>query len=227
MRAPLLLLTTAAVALAAVSAACFDWDDLLGDCQDAGNCLGPGGPDSGDGGGDGGMVGDGGDGGGSGGSDSGIPLDGGIDGGLGGPDAGGSGLVGRGQPCGDAADCVTNSCNGYCLCAFNGPCRDDNDCCLGQTCMPGVPLGTCNTFQVPTCSPKDAPCPPGICCSNSCNPGNMCNCSANGAGCQGNIDCCSSTAVCSPGKSCCESPGRACLADEECCSRVCRGNACR
>src|SRR3954470_4290608 len=114
MRAPLFLLTTTTFALAAVSAACFDWDGLIGHCQDAGNCLPPGGADSGDGGdgGDGGGVGDAGQ---AGGGycvllpDAGLPDAGLPDAVL--PDAGSGGLS-RGQSCTGSSQCVTGLCSG-------------------------------------------------------------------------------------------------------------------
>ncbi len=206
MRAPLFLLTTIAVALAAVSA-CFDWDGLLGRCQDAGNCLPPNGSDSGDGG-DGGQ-------------------DGGPDGG--GSDGGDGGLSSRGQPCSVPSQCTTRACTGgLCVCAFDGGCRDTNDCCLGQLCNAIPPaLGTCTSdTAIPLCGGQLSGCTlPTQCCSNACN-GTMCGCSPAGIRCNNLTDCCNG-ATCSDGKYCCW-PGSAtgCTSDDQCCSRVCSSGAC-
>jgi len=210
MRAPLLpLLASAALAVAA--AACFDWDGLLSRCQTAGNCL----PDSG-GVGDAGDAGDGGDAG---------------DAGDGGLDAGDGGTRSRGQPCGVPQDCTSGACSpgGYCICVPGGPCRGDQDCCLGQTCSLAIPVGTCGNDVLVACSGANAGCgaPPAMCCS-TCNPGSMmCDCSPNGARCNVKADCCVGTAQCSPNGFCCQPPAMGCGSDDQCCSRVCHNNACQ
>jgi len=208
MRAPLLSLIVAA-ALAVAAAACFDWDGFLQRCQAAGNCLPPGGSDGGDAG------------------------DGGGDAGDGGSDGGGGsrGDAGRGQSCSGNPDCTSGACspNGFCTCVVNGPCHGDQDCCLGQTCLPSLPVGTCSTDILSPCGGAGAGCGgPGQCCS-TCNGGSlMCDCSPNGFHCNLKDDCCSGTAQCSAGKYCCEPSGTTgCTMDEQCCSRVCRSGACQ
>src|SRR5262245_19920981 len=127
MRAPLLRLCIAALALAAASAACFDWDGYLARCRDAGNCGAEDASihDGGDGGGNGG---DGGDGGGLDGSTN--PRD---DGGASGRD---SGFGQVGDVCADPADCGSNTCAANrCVCLFGGTCITSVDCCLGEVCM--------------------------------------------------------------------------------------------
>lgn len=200
------LLVLSALALSVAVPGCFDWDGLLSRCQDAGNCLAPEeGPDASQDGGDGG------DGGG-----------GSSDGGDGG--AGSDGGIGRlGDPCSGPSACRSDTClSSTCVCSFGSKCADNSDCCLGEICGLG---NNCLAEVVSPCTSATFACNQlQPCCSGTCNAGDMCDPSANGARCNGQNDCQDALAVCSSRGYCCATQGRSCTADDQCCSRVCNAS---